>query len=232
MRTLALEQVLNRYQAIRARRPVRYTEVRGHVGEQAYVDILEDARLNEERFRAEFLFRDAGPELNGAFEMLALHDLLHGERRQDVQRNTGIVAFAMSGSARDQGLMPGHGRLLRSLRYVVDVGTKRDDGLALAPRRNPRCWNADDIALYFEALFFENGGEVPGGFKFLETKFAEAEHAVDHHLRLFLHGIDLSGKIGLDGSLLLGRNLGCLRCGAGGAEEQGKSELLHERESP
>ena len=135
--------------------------------------------------------------------MLALHDFLDRERREDVQRHAGVVAFAVAGRAFDHGLVPADAGLLRGLRDVVDIGAERDDGLARAPGGDPGGGNAGDAALDFEAFLFQNAGEVFGGLELLKSQFAEAEDAVDHDLRLLLHGIDLAGEVGLHGSLTL-----------------------------
>ena len=129
--------------------------------------------------------------------MLALHHLLHREGRDDVQGHAGIVAFAVARRAFDHRLVPADAGLLRRLRDVVDVAAEGDHGLARSPTGHPRGGNAGDAALDFEALFFEDAGEVLGGFEFLEAQFAEAEDAVHHDLRLFLHAVDLAGEIGL-----------------------------------
>ena len=136
--------------------------------------------------------------------MLALHHFLHGKRGDDVERHAGVVAFAVAGRAFDHGLVPADAGLLRGLRDIVDIAAEGDDGLAGAPTGHPRGGNPGDAALDFEALFFEDAGEVFGGFEFLEAQFAEAEDAVHHDLRLFLHGVDLAGEVGLHRGFFFG----------------------------
>ncbi len=142
-----------------------------------------------------------------ALQVLALHHFLHRQRRQNVQRHAGVVTFAVARRAFDHRLVPAHARLLRRLRDVVDIATQRDHRLARSPTRHPGRGNSGDAALDLEAFLLEHAGEVFGGFEFLETQFAEAEDAIHHDLRLFLHGVDLAGEVGLHGSFFLGRNL-------------------------
>ena len=186
------------------------------MGEQADVHILEHAGADEVGLGGDELFGDAGPELDGAGEVLALHDLLDGEGGDDIERHAGVVAFAMAGRAFDHGLVPADAGLLGCLRNVVDIGAEGDDGLAGAPGGDPGGGDAGDAALDFEAFLLEDAGEVFGGLEFLEAEFAEAEDAIDHDLRLLLHGIDLAGKVGLHGGLLFGRDF---RLGEGGCSE-------------
>ena len=128
-------------------------------------------------------------------------------RGQDIERHAGVVAFAVAGRALDDGLVPGDAGLLRSLRDIVDVRTQRDHRLAFAPGGQPGGRNAGDAALDLEAFLLQNSGEILGGFEFLEAQLAEAEDAVDHHLRLLLHAVDGAGEIGLNGGLFFRR--GC-----------------------
>ena len=119
----------------------------------------------------------------------------------------GVVAFAVAGRAFDHRLVPADAGLLRSLRDVVDIGAERDHRLAGSPRRHPRGGNAGDAALDLEAFLLENAGEVLRGLELLEPELAEAEDAIDHDLRLLLHGVDLAGEVGLHGGLPFRRGL-------------------------
>src|SRR5207248_1264459 len=56
-----------------------------------------------------------------------------------------------------------------------------------------------------KAFLFQDTGEVLGCFELLKTQLAEAEHAIDHHLGLFLHAVDLAREIGLERGLSFGR---------------------------
>ncbi len=178
------------------------------MAEQHDVDVLEHPGANVVGLGADQLLGDAGPELDGALQMLALHHFLHRERGDDVQRHAGVVAFAVARRAFDHRIMIGDAGFLRSLRNIVDIGAERDDGLALAPGGDPGGGNSGDAALDLEAFLFENAGEVFRSFEFLEAEFAEAEDAIDHDLRLLLHGVDLAGEVGLHGGFFFGCDLG------------------------
>ena len=169
-------------------------EVGGDVREQADVDVLEHAGANVVGLGADQFLGDAGPQADGALQMLALHHFLHRERGQDVERHAGVVAFAVSGRAFDHRLVPADAGLLRGLRDIVDIGAERDDGLSRAPAGHPRGGNSGNAALDLEAFLLQNAGEVLGGLEFLEAEFAEAEDAIHHDLRLLLHGVDLAGR--------------------------------------
>ena len=98
-----LNDVLDRHQAVLVDgRAVRDAEVGRYVAEQHHVDVLEHARADVVSFGSDQFLRDAGPQADGALEVLALHHLLHRQRRQDIQRHAGIMALAMAGRAFDQ----------------------------------------------------------------------------------------------------------------------------------
>src|SRR5215210_9596685 len=63
---------------------------------QRNVDVLEQSGANEIRLGADQLLCRTRPDPDSAGKLLALHDLLHGKRRRDVQRHAGVVAFAVS----------------------------------------------------------------------------------------------------------------------------------------
>src|SRR5689334_8301376 len=94
VRAFPLEHVLDRNESVASCWTIGDAQVRGNVREQADIDVFEDAGLNEECLRAEFLFRNPWPELNSALEMFALHDFLHRESREDVERHPGVVTLA------------------------------------------------------------------------------------------------------------------------------------------
>ncbi len=200
--------------------------------EEADIDILEHAGFHKEGFRSELFLGYAGPEAERALQVFALHHFLHGDGGKDVERYSGIVTFTVSGRAFDDGFVPADAGLLRSSRDIVDIGAERDYGLARSPGRYPCGGNIGIIALNPEALFLQNAGEVLRCFELLETELAEAEYAIDHDLRLLLHGVDLAGQIGLHGGFFLGGNFGLrlslgLREGAEGAEQRKRYEFLH-----
>src|SRR5579871_660713 len=160
--------------------------------------------------------------------MLALHDLLHSDRSDDVERHPGVVAFAMSGSILYHRVVPSDAGLLRSARYVVDIRSQRDHRLAFAPGREPSSRNTGNSPLDLEAFSFENSGQVFRSLELLEPQLPKAEDAVDHYLGLLLHAIDLAGQIrfhrGLPGlkrsSRLLGESASC-------SANQGKRDGPH-----
>ena len=87
VRALALERVLDRDEPVPAPCAPGDAEIVADVREQHDVDVLEHAGAHEVRLAAEELFGDAGPELQRAGKLFALHDLLHRERRGDVERH-------------------------------------------------------------------------------------------------------------------------------------------------
>src|SRR5207244_4124350 len=71
-------------------------EAAADVREKIDIDVAEHAGADEIHLRADQLLGDARPQLQRAGQMLALHDLLHRERGSDVQRNAGVVPFAVT----------------------------------------------------------------------------------------------------------------------------------------
>src|SRR6185369_7633928 len=117
---------------------VRHTHVVADVGEQYRVHVLEHSGAHEIHLAGHQLFGHAGPEVNRARNLLALHDLFHRDGRGDVHRHAGVVAFTVSGRRGNDGILVADARLLARLWNVVDVGAQRDDRLAGPPRRRPR----------------------------------------------------------------------------------------------
>src|SRR6185436_2344895 len=101
-RALALERVLDRDQAGAESAAPADAEVAADVREERDVDVAEHAGANEIGFGADELFGDARPDLQRARQVLALHDLLHREDRRDVERDAGVVPFAVAGGALDE----------------------------------------------------------------------------------------------------------------------------------
>ena len=64
----------------------RHVQVVADVREERDVDVLEQSGAHEVRLGADQLFGRAGPDADRAGQLLALHDLLHRERRGDVHR--------------------------------------------------------------------------------------------------------------------------------------------------
>ena len=134
---LAFEGVLDRHQAGAASLAPRHAKVVADVREQVDVDVLEHPVTHEPGLRGDELLRHSRPEHDRARQLVALHDLLHGDGRDDVERHAGVVALAVPGRARDDRIVIGHAWLLRRLRNAVDVRAQGDHGLARAPRRHP-----------------------------------------------------------------------------------------------
>src|SRR5262245_29405707 len=72
------------------------------VREKHEVDVLEVPLADVVRLGAEQLFRDAGKELDGPLDFLALHDLLQHDRRRDVHRHAGVVPLSVARSTLDE----------------------------------------------------------------------------------------------------------------------------------
>src|SRR4051812_19781087 len=114
--------------------------------------------------------------------MLALHHFLDRERGDDIERHTGIVAFPVARSAFNHGIVIRHSRLLRGLRDIVDIGSERDNRLALSPRCDEGCRDSGDTPLDAESFLLKNAGEIFRGLELLESEFAKTEDAVYHDL--------------------------------------------------
>ena len=82
-------------------------------------------------------------------------------------------------------------------------------GLPVAPGGHERRRNSGEVALDFEAFFLQNAGQILRGFELLEAQFAEAEDAIDHHLRLLLHAVDLPARSALMAASLSALGLAC-----------------------
>ena len=102
----------------------------------------------------------------------------------------------MARRAFNQRIVIRHAGLLRGLRNIVDVRAERDHRLTFAPGGDEGGRNPRNAALDLESFFFENAAQVFGGLELLKSKLAETEDAIDHHLRLLLHAIDLASHIG------------------------------------
>ncbi len=201
---------------------VAYGEVVGDVGEQDCVDIFEVAGADVVGLGAEKFFGDAGPDLEGAGHVVLLHNVLDREGREDVERDAGVVAFAVAGSADDDGVFVGDAGLLRGLRDAVDVGAEGDHGLAGAPGRHEGGGDAGDAALHLEAVAFEDVGEVLGAMELLIAEFGVAEDGVDHDLAELGAGLDTGDGVFLHGDE--GSRVGGGLLGDGGGREQERGE--------
>jgi len=70
------------------------------------------------------------------------------------------VAFAVAGSAVDDGIVVGDAGLLRSARDAVFVRDESDYGLAGTIGGDPSGGNSGNSLFYFETVLFENVGDV------------------------------------------------------------------------
>ena len=166
--------------------------------EERDVDVLEQAGAHEVRLRADQFFSSAGPNADRTGELLPLHDLLHRDRRGDVDRLAGVVTLAVARRSFNQRRVIRDARLLRCLRDAVDVGAKRDHRLARSPRRHECRRDARDPLLYREAVLLEHVDQIAVGLDFLEPKLAVAEDLVDHLLRELRAAVDVGDRFLLE----------------------------------
>ncbi len=159
--------------------------------EQHGIHAFEVAIANVIGLRAQQLFGDSRPYLDRPREMVLDHHILHRKRRNDVHRLPGVMAFAVSRRARNDGVVIRHARLLRGLRNAVEIGAQRDHRLARAPRRHPRRRYSRDAVLDLEAILLQQIGQVLRRLELLEAELAEAEHRVDHHLHELRVAVDM-----------------------------------------
>src|SRR6185369_8138129 len=110
------------------------------------VDVLEDAGTDEKGLARELFFGDTGPKHDRPGNLVPRHDVFHGERGDDVERHTAVVAFTVAGGAGNHDIVRGGGRLLIRLRNAVDVRAERDDRRSLAPSGHPGGGYAGDAA--------------------------------------------------------------------------------------
>ena len=198
VRALADEPVLHRDERVRRALAPGDLHVRSDVREDRDVHVAEHAGLDEVRFRAVELLGDAGPELERAGQMLLLHDLLDRERRSDLKRHPGVVAFAVAGSAFDDRIVIGDAGLLRRLRDVVDIRSERDDRLPGSPRREPGGGNACVALLNREAVLAKDAGQVLRRLEFLEPRLGEAEDLIVHALDHLAESVDFEADVALE----------------------------------
>ncbi len=195
---LALEGVEQRDQAVAVARAPRHAEVAAHMTEQADVHIVEQSAPHVVRLGAHQLLGDAGPDLEGAGDVIALHESFGREGRGDVHRHPAVVPFPMTGRAGNQGVAAGDAGFLGGLGDAVDVGADGDHRLAGTPGRNPRGRDAEVVLLDREAFATEQGDQVLGGFEFLEAELAEGENLVHHFLGELGPGIHVGHQLALE----------------------------------
>ena len=138
VRALALEAVLHRHHAAAAGVAPRCPERAADVGVEDGVHVLEDSRAHEIRLGRQQLLGDARPQHQRAGDLLALHDLLGGERGRHDHRLTAVVSLAMPRRAGHELLARDDSRRLVRRRQAVDVGPEGDHRPPRTPRRDPR----------------------------------------------------------------------------------------------
>src|SRR4029450_6988170 len=111
------------------------------------IDVDEGASSNEVRLATAELFRDAGPYLQRTGQPLSLHDPFHRECGRDLQWHAGVVSFSMTRRAGHNRIVISDTGFLRSLRYVIDVGPKRNHRLTRTPSRHPAGRHRSDAPL-------------------------------------------------------------------------------------
>ncbi len=198
MRGLAGERELDGDEARAIAVAPGHAKLVADVREERDVDVLEEARAHEVGLGADELFGGARPDPNRARQLLALHDLLHGDRRRDVHRLAGVVPFTMAGRALDHRGVIRDAWLLRRLRDAVDVGAQGDHGFARAPRRHERGRDAGDALLDGEPVLLQHVDQVPVRLDLLKTELGEAEDRIDHLLSEVLHRVDVFERVGLE----------------------------------
>ena len=151
------------------------------MGEQVHVDIVEDALAHEIRLGRDLLFGHTRPDQKGPINVLALHDLLHGERSYDVHGLAGVMSLTVPGGHANDRITIGDTGLLVRLWNPVDVGAQGDDRGpgAIRPTRGPRGRHAGDAELDVEALVFEKPRQITLGLELLHPQFSEREQVID-----------------------------------------------------
>src|SRR5207249_11580648 len=144
---------------------------------------LEEAGAHEEGLTGHKLLGHARPDDQRARKLFPLHEVLHRERRDDVDGLPRIVALAMPRSPFDQRLAIGDAGLLRGFWKAIDIAAERNDRTAGAPARDPGGGYARHAPLDGETVLFEQPGQIFRGLEFLVGELAEAEDGVVYDLR-------------------------------------------------
>ena len=152
------------------------------------VDVLEEAGAHEIRLGAEQFLGDAGPDHQRAGQLLALHEPLHRQRGDDVERRARVVAFTVARRAIDHRVVVRDARLLVALRDAVDIRAERDHRLAAAPRRHPRAGDTGHAVFHREPVLAQQAAEVFLRLELLKSDLREAEDHVVHLLAEIEHG--------------------------------------------
>src|SRR5260370_26475403 len=94
-------------------------ELISHMSAEDQVDILEQTGSDVERFCSAEFFSNAGDNLDGAGEMMFVHQFFQDQRGGDVNSHAGVVPFAVAGRSLDYRGMIGNAGLLRSARNAI-----------------------------------------------------------------------------------------------------------------
>ncbi len=191
-------EVLDRHQP--GSRPVapRHPQLVADVREHRDVDVLEKPFPHEVGLGPEQLLGRARPDPDRARQLLALHDLLHRDRRGDVHRLPGVVSLAVARRALDQRIVIRHAGFLRRLRNPVDVRPERDHRLPGSPGRHERGRNAGDAFFDGKAVLLQDIDQVAMRFLLLEAQLTVAEDLIDHLLREHRHAVHCRRGFGLE----------------------------------
>ena len=171
VRGLALERVLDRDQAVAAAVAPPGRQVGADVVVEDDVHVLEHAGAHVIRLGRELFLGDARPEHERAGQLLALHDPLHRDRGDDVERHAGVVALAVAGRAVDD-----RRRDRRRRASATPAGMQSTSepsaitGLPDPQRAIHAVGNAGDAALDGEAVLLEDAGQVALGLELLEAE--------------------------------------------------------------
>ena len=136
------------------------------------------------------LFGGPRPDPDRPGKLLPLHDLLHRDRRGDVDRLSRVVSLAVSRPAFDQRVAIGDAGLLRRLRDAVDVGAERNHRLAGSPARHERGRDAGDPLFHREPVLLQEVDQIAVRLLLLEAELTVAEDLIDHLLRERRHAVD------------------------------------------
>src|SRR5262245_3401642 len=104
----------------------------------------------------------------------------------------------MTGGAGHNRIVISHTRFLRRLRYVVDVGAKRNHWLARAPCRHPASRHAGHVVFDLESVSFENPHQIFRRLELLIAQLGVTEDLIDHLLGGLPHALDVANHVGFE----------------------------------
>src|SRR5436305_15149872 len=96
MRTLSCELVFDRNQAILCTAAPRDIQVVTDMGKEHDIDIFEHPGTNVIGFGSHKLFGCTWPDLDCAFKVFALHQLLHCDSSNEIERFARVVPFTVT----------------------------------------------------------------------------------------------------------------------------------------